>query len=60
MTTTIKRRSFCVTKQIEKEIIYLMDHFGETQSSIIQRAIQHLYYTMIQCDKRIMEKDHGS
>lgn len=59
MKTTTKRISFCLTRQIEREITFLMEHFGETQTAVIHRAIQHFYYTMIQCDKSIKGNPHG-
>lgn len=43
MSTTIKRRSFCSTKEIEDQLEYIRKETGENNSNIIKKAITSLY-----------------
>jgi hypothetical protein len=43
MPTTIRRTSFCLTKEANKQLIYLSEEFEENKSQVINRAIQLLF-----------------
>lgn len=43
MTTTIKRRTFCCTKETEQQLEFLKVIKGETTSNIIKKSLD-LYY----------------
>lgn len=47
--TTIRRTSFCLTKEMERQLNELKETLGENTSQVIMRAINLMY--MMQKDK---------
>ncbi len=43
MITTIRRRSLCLTKEMEEHLKFLCDKFNENPSQIMARALK-VYY----------------
>lgn len=43
MSTTQKRTTICLTRERERQLIWLSDLFGENTSQVIFRAIDLLY-----------------
>jgi hypothetical protein len=46
MTTTIKRRSLCLTLEMQRQIDDLCERFGENPSQVMMRALQVLHYSL--------------
>jgi hypothetical protein len=44
MATTVKNMNVALTKGDVHRIEQLMEHFGETRSDIVKRALSSLYY----------------
>jgi predicted DNA-binding protein len=44
--TTMKRTSFCLTKETNRQLEDLQDKLGENSSQVITRAIHLLHYSM--------------
>lgn len=44
MTTTVKRRSLCLTKETIRQLDDLVDRFGENPSQVMVRALQLLHF----------------
>jgi len=47
MATTVKRISFCLSLEIDKQLQELSQKFGESMSQTIARAIDRLYVSEI-------------
>lgn len=45
-TTTVKRTSFCSTKETQRQIDDLKERLGENTSQVVTRAIQMLHYSL--------------
>lgn len=45
-STTVKRTSFCSTKETQRQIDELRTKFGENTSQVVTRAIQMLHYSL--------------
>jgi hypothetical protein len=44
MSTTTKRFHWCLSAQDARDVQELVEHFGETQSGVMRRAILFLHY----------------
>ena len=53
MATTLRRRSFCCTKESEEQLESLKYKLGESTSQIVKRAINMMY----RMEKRFEEGD---
>ncbi len=45
-TTTVRRTSFCITKETQRQLEDLCRVFGENNSQVITRALQMLHYSL--------------
>lgn len=41
--TTVQRRSFCLTKEAQSQLKYLVENMGENSNQVFIRAIMLLY-----------------
>lgn len=46
MTTTVKRTSFCFTKETQRQLEDLCARFGENPSQVITRSLQLLHFSL--------------
>lgn len=44
--TTLKRTSFCSTKEMHRQLELLCETFGENKSQVISRALQLLHFSL--------------
>jgi metal-responsive CopG/Arc/MetJ family transcriptional regulator len=51
MTTTVKRVSFCLTKETQRQLDEICKLFQENRSQVIIRAIQSLYFSLTFCER---------